>query len=205
VKYELGEVHVRKRNRLPHWDTQHGTYFVTFNVFDALPKTVRVQIREAAEAQLAHIRAMRGVPTVADVHAMDCWVERQLSKCMDAGHGRCFMRDPRIASIVADAITHFDERRYRLMCWAVMPNHVHVVLDSCESLRRTVHSWKSFTATRANEALGRLGPFWQPDYFDRAIRNSAELHNTVAYVATNPAAAGLTDWPFVRVYSERLT
>lgn len=37
--FEPGRVQIHKRKRLPHWDAQHGTQFVTFNtatiVFDA--------------------------------------------------------------------------------------------------------------------------------------------------------------------------
>src|SRR5581483_10984806 len=66
--------------------------------------------------------------------------------------------------------THSYGQRYRLLAWCLMPNHVHVVMDMLEgkaSLGAIVRSWKSFTARRANEQLGRSGAFWHADYFDR--------------------------------------
>ena len=36
-----------------------------------------------------------------------------------------------------------------------------------------LHSWKSFSASRANKMLGRLGTFWQREYFDRTLRGAA--------------------------------
>ena len=205
MKFDLGRVTVRKRDRLPHWDVQHGIYFVTFNLFDALPRVVRQRIREEAEAQAELIRRTRGELRIAEKAAIEQWVHARIGETLDETRGSCFMRDRRVARIVAEAITYFDEKRYRLLAWCVMSNHVHVVftLAAGEQLSRVIHSWKSFTAKRANEVLGRVGEFWGDGYFDRAIRDSRELEATVDYVLANPGKAGLVDWPFVQVYGER--
>jgi putative transposase len=101
---------------------------------------------------------------------------------------------------VAEAIMHFDGERYRLLPWCVMPNHVHVVVESADghSLGAIVRNWTSFTANRANKAIGRSGPFWHRDYFDRFIRDKGYLSRTIDYMENNPVKAGLTstaiDW-----------
>ena len=197
---------VRKRDRLPHWDVQHGIYFITFNLFDALPAAVRRRIREEADAQAELIRRTRGELRIAEKVAIEQWVHARIGVALDETHGRCFMRERRIAQAVADAITYFDERRYRLFAWCVMPNHVHVVstLATGEHLPRVPHSWKSFTAKRANDLLGRTGAFWQDGYFDRTIRDGRELSATVEYVLANPAKAGLVGWAWMKGYPERI-
>lgn len=112
------------------------------------------------------------------------------------------MRDERIATVVEDALLYFDGQRYRLLAWCVMPNHVHVVIETFrgQSLSHTVHSWKSFTATQANRILGRTGAFWQREYHDRFMRHDEHLRQTVEYVEYNPVKAGLVrqaeDWCF---------
>jgi REP element-mobilizing transposase RayT len=204
MRFELGKVTVHKRNRLPHWDAEHGIQFVTFNLFDALPRHVNQQIQDEAAAQAALIRNTRGDLTLAEKSAIRQWVEARVGDSLDEAHGSSFMREPRIAQIVANAVTHFDEDRYRLLAWCVMPNHVHVVLMGVVQLERVVHSWKSFTAKQANLALGRAGPFWREDYYNRVVRDSRELSATIDYVLMNPAKAGLEDWPFVRSYPERI-
>ena len=80
-----------------------------------------------------------------------------------------------------------------------MPNHVHVLIQTLgeQSLARIVHSWKSYTAHRANEILGRSGTFWQREYFDRIVRDEEDLRRTIEYVIENPVKAGLRDWPWV--------
>jgi len=204
--YDLGRVQIQKRNRLPHWHTQHGIYFVTFNLFDALPQHVRTKIREEADAQLQHIRNLHGECTIVEKRAIEEWIHVKLGEALDETYGSCFMRDQRIASIVANAIIYFDEQRYSLFAWSVMPNHVHVVMTLAkgERIDKVVHSWKSYSAKQANKVLRRVGEFWQDDYWDRSIRDERELENTIAYVVSNPAKAGLRGWRFVRSYPERI-
>ena len=74
-----------------------------------------------------------------------------------------------------------------------MPNHVHAVVMPLDErqLGSIVQAWKSFTAKRANQILGRTGPFWHKDYFDRFIRDDGHLERTIDYVENNPVKAGL--------------
>ncbi|HVZ16662.1 MAG TPA: transposase, partial [Terriglobales bacterium] len=106
------------------------------------------------------------------------------------------MRQPAIAKLVANAIQHLDGKDYRLIAWVVMPNHVHLVFKMLpdRSLSKVMHSLKSFTAKEANRLLGRTGPFWQREYYDRLIRDAAELDRAVHYVRSNPGMAGLIHW-----------
>jgi REP element-mobilizing transposase RayT len=83
-----------------------------------------------------------------------------------------------------------------------MPNHVHALIEPFggNPLREIVHSWKSFTAKQANRILGCNGTFWQPDYFDRVVRNAEQFDRARSYIDENPVKAGLVqragDWPF---------
>lgn len=43
--------------------------------------------------------------------------------------------------------------------------------------------------------LGRKGPFWRKDYFDRYMRNEEHYARTVEYVENNPVRAGLCATP----------
>ncbi|HUP62894.1 MAG TPA: transposase [Thermoanaerobaculia bacterium] len=174
MKFDLGEVHVHKRSRLPHWRTAFGYYFVTFNLFDAIPRWARAR--------------------------------PQADEALDESRGACFMRDPRVAKIVASSITHFDGERYALLAWCVMPNHAHVVFSLAREhwIDDVVQTWKGYSAKEANKLMERTGTFWMEDYFDRSIRDSRELHATIEYVLNNPLKAGLRDWAFVKLYAERV-
>ena len=204
MKYELGSVEIRKRNRMPHWDAQHAIYFLTFTLFDAIPSSVAEALAAEAEAQREHIRTVRGFVTARENVAINQWLAAKIGNTLDDCHGSCFMREGAVARIVANALTHFDTRRYELLCWCVMPNHVHIVLTPLEPVDRILHSWKSFTSKRCNSVLRRSGSFWRDDYHDRCVRDSAELSRTIDYVLNNPAGAGLNHWPFVASYPERI-
>lgn len=205
MKFDLGSVSITKRKRLPHWRAQHAIYFITYNLYDAVPAHIKASFVEQAAAQFANIRKMRGDVTIAERNAIDEWLKAKIGETLDSGYGECFMSSPDVAAIVSTSLEYFDQERYELLSWSVMPNHVHVVMFPFEPVDRILHSWKSFTSKRANAVLERSGMFWQDDYYDTCIRDSTHLYNTIEYVANNPAAAGLGNWPFVRVYSERLT
>jgi REP element-mobilizing transposase RayT len=125
---------------------------------------------------------------------------READRSLDQGLGHCYMRDHRVAKIVAEALKHFDDQRYRLLCWCVMPNHVHALLRPAEEnkLESILHSWKSYSALQANRLLKRTGEFWQRDYFDHLVRNEASLQKISRYIVQNPEKAGLTNWPWGR-------
>ncbi|HTG25542.1 MAG TPA: transposase [Reyranella sp.] len=128
---------------------------------------------------------------------------------LDAGLGSCWLRNAEIAALTQDTLLHFDEERYRLLAWCIMPNHVHVVVETLEgySLSGVVKSWKSFTSRQANARLSRTGAFWEADYFDRYMRNEDHLMRTTDYVENNPVKAGLVDkaddWPWSSASRER--
>lgn len=140
---------------------------------------------------------------VADLENADDSTKRaRTEEHLNAGYGTCYLRDPRIARLVEDALLHFDGVRYRMIAWVIMPNHVHVLIEMLEgyALSDIVHSWKSYTAKEANRILGRTGQFWFREYFDRYIRDERHFANTIQYIHNNPVNAGLVDraedWPF---------
>ncbi|HTN67841.1 MAG TPA: transposase, partial [Dysgonamonadaceae bacterium] len=83
--------------------------------------------------------------------------------------------------------------------WSIMPNHVHVLIETKSDLRRVLHSWKSYTGkwAFANNKKHELGiaegakRFWMSEHWDRFIRNRAHFENTLKYILDNPKNANL--------------
>ena len=180
------EVTIRNRGRLPHWEMESGWYFVTFRLCDSLPKSVLEELEEESKRT-----------RLAKKH--DSELLRLIEKYLDRGSGECWLRRPDIASIVANAISDLDGNKYRLLAWAVMPNHVHLIfrLLPGHSLAETLHSLKSFTSKKANSVLRRSGSFWQREYYDHLLRGEGSLDKAVRYILTNPERAGLKNWKWV--------
>jgi len=189
---------VRHGASLPHWTAPNSTYAATFRLADSLPAGVVERWRRERSAAVEEAAARRPL-TPRELRKLHAAHGHRIEAYLDAGVGACWLRDRRVALQVCDALLHFDRCRYDLFAWCVMPNHVHVVVRPYQghSLSEIMHSWKSFTAKAANRILGRSGPFWQAESYDRLLRNEAELERAIAYVIANPRTAGLVDWPFV--------
>jgi REP element-mobilizing transposase RayT len=193
----------RSRGYLPHLETQEAIYFVTFRLADSLPRELVLQLRKERDtiekASLAGNTRPGDLSRLRELRALLKKVER----CLDRGIGCCHLRDSRVAGIAAEALRHFHGRRYRLLAWCVMPNHVHVLFSPLgeHSLDGILHSWKSYSAHKANALLGRTGPFWQREYFDHLVRDQSSLRRITQYIQDNPKRAGLLNWPWVEVLS----
>jgi type I restriction enzyme R subunit len=81
-----------------------------------------------------------------------------------------------------------------------MPNHVHLLcaFPDASAILAQCESWKHFTATKINRALGRRGRFWQQDGFDHLVRSPEEFSHLRYYIADNPRLARLQAGDFVR-------
>jgi REP element-mobilizing transposase RayT len=202
----------RRGAYLPHWTLDGAWYAVTLRLWDSLPQQVvefwlfeRKNIVKTAE-QMKRPLSKHEEQRLAYLYS------EKVERYLDAGYGSCYMKDDRIAGIVAGALLHFEGKRYNLAAWCVMPNHVHAVVQPFAGMATTegmpvprselpdiLHSWKSFTAKEANKLLRRSGEFWQAEYYDHLIRDAADFRHSVRYVLENPIKAGLKNWKWVGV------
>jgi REP element-mobilizing transposase RayT len=175
------------RGYLPHFDGAELAQFITFRLHDALPREVLIRWREELKVEGPEVEAI---------------LRRRVEAYLDQGHGSCYLKDFRIATMVQEALLFHDQAKYRLAAWNVMPNHVHMLSTPTKghNLAEIMHSLKSFTSSEANKILGRKGRFWQKEYFDRYIRNVRHFAKVAAYIESNPVKARLCekpeDWPF---------
>jgi hypothetical protein len=90
-----------------------------------------------------------------------------------------------------------------------MPNHVHVLVQMIESydLSSIVKGWKSYSARKINDDLGRSGRVWQIEFWDRYIRNEEHYFSAIEYIHQNPVKAGLAqspdEWPWSCAWERR--
>ncbi len=117
--------------------------------------------------------------------------------------GPAYLRQPEIASMVVEAIHYSADvlAHYSLRAYAVMPNHVHILVTPFVPLPKLTKSLKGITTKRANEMLRLTGkPFWQEESYDRVVRNGQELERIQHYIEWNPVRAGLVhearDYPW---------
>ena len=184
---------------MPHWTQDGATYAITFRLGDSLPKTVLDAWLFERENIVKTAKQMKRPLSANEEKRLDYLYSEKVGKHLDAGHGACWMKDDRVAKLVAEALKHFDGERYDLAAWCVMPNHVHVLVRprTEHKLEGILHAWKSFTAHEANKILKLKGQFWEEEYYDHLIRDDADFAHCLEYVLDNPEKAGLKEWKWV--------
>jgi len=176
------------RGYLPHFDGGELAQFITFRLHDSLPREVLIRWKEELKLQPS-----------SEAQSL---MRKRVEVYLDQGHGKCYLRDHSVATMIQHALLFHDQVKYRLSAWVIMPNHVHLLCTPLAGylLADIMHSIKSFTSTEANKILNQKGRFWQKEYFDRYIRNGRQFARTVLYIENNPVRANLCDkaedWAF---------
>jgi len=102
--------------------------------------------------------------------------------------------------VVLSSLLHFHRARYLLYAGVVMNDHVHVLFEALGrfQVEELIHTWKSFTANRLQKAH-RTGRIWQPEYWDRIIRDEREFDEAVGYIVANPYLRwpGIDSYPWI--------
>lgn len=177
------------RGYLPHFDGGEILQFVTLHLKDALP----VSVIDSWKMELAREKD--------EIRQRLLFV--RCEKYLDGGYGECFLKIEEVAELVKNSLLYLAGRKFKLVSWVIMPNHLHLLIKPLDenSLTSIMHSFKSFTSQKANKLLNRKGKFWQEDYFDRFIRNYEHFEKTYNYIENNPVKARLCEKPSDWKYS----
>ncbi len=175
-------------------------FFVTFRLANSLPKETIVRLREERKQLERELhkdsKASQHKERLYELHKR---YFGKFDKLLDgASTEPHWLSNSHVVKMVVDAIHYRDSKKYELIAYSIMPNHVHMVITverSDTSLYRILQSLKAFTAKEANKILNRNGAFWQNESYDHVVRNEKELGNIIWYVLNNPVKAGFVkDW-----------
>jgi len=192
----------RQSRYLPHLERQNGTYFVTLRLAGSVPKLIIEGWKSEREDIQQNAKRQNRQHTKYEKERLNYLYSKRIENYLDEGYGDCWLKNPKIAQLVIETLKYFDRKRYSLHAWCIMPNHVHVVFnvistgpESLSDLSPILHSWKSFTAHKANIILSREGKFWQDEYYDHLIVSDEEFAHFVHYTLNNPVKARFCkDW-----------
>jgi len=160
--------HHRRSIRLRDYDYSHpGAYFVTVCAYQKTPHFGEIQ------------DAVMLLNTSGQI-AQNCWEELP----------------GKLSMIALDA-------------FIIMPDHVHGILimrkdrrgqspewEDRTTLGAVIRLYKASVTHQVHVALGsNIGPIWQRNYYERVIRDAAELDNVRRYITENPLRRWLRDHP----------
>ncbi len=192
------------RRNLPHINKEYSYYFVTFRLFGSLQKEIIIELKKYYYTNKKIILNLNTSESLKSKKLYD--LQKKYFGLFDGyldTNKECinYLCEPRISKIVSDSIKYRDGREYRLNCFCIMPNHVHMVVyvkRFDKPFYRIMQSLKRHSARQSNIILNREGSFWHEESYDHIIRNPQEYFNIINYILYNPVKAGLvkneSDW-----------
>jgi putative transposase len=209
---------IEYRSRLPHIAPVGASFFVTFRLADALPQKVVQALKwelEQAIQVLEQDKPNHYKKLIQDEKKR--FFGKYDYQLDHKPFGSCILSKSEIATIVKEQLYRHDGILYDLMAYCIMPNHVHILIDTAiqvteyeivdgektpflmsnlpddfKELDQIMKKIKGASAYYANKLLGTTGTtFWQKDSYDHFIRNDKEWNNIVSYILENPVKAGL--------------
>ena len=197
------------RRNLPHYQPKNAVLFMTVRLHGSIPKEKLQLLKEARDVEISKLRKL-GLSEEELEKALQKNRDLYFGKFDDLldnnKKGNHWLKNDRIATVWKNALMHFDEKRYVIICSTIMSNHAHFIFYKLDrELSKVMKTMKSYSAYEANKILKdefpnrtQGEPFWQTESYDRSIRNRIELRNKINYTLNNPVKAGLVkhwkDW-----------
>ncbi len=203
------------RRSLPHWYVPGAAHFITFRLYGSLSSTFLEKMQKEKHRLIQ--RPLSESQTSAGQRKT---IHKKLFSRFDAqldnATENLWLAETAVASMVRASLFFHHEKKYQLLAYTIMGNHVHLLLlpllehrarqdyadadlgevrDKGNLLAAIMHSLKSYTAHEANKILNRGGQFWQHESYDHWVRDDDEMERVVDYINLNAVRAGLVKSP----------
>jgi len=197
---------------LPHYHPVGKTFFITFRLHGSIPLVQLNQMKNQYEIKKNELFRLQGkeLDFNSKLYSLQKMYFLKFDELLDKAYDSpLWLKDDRIAEIVSKKIFEFDNLKYELIVFCIMPNHVHFVIHPNEDLQTAssnisgktknyviadiMRLVKGSTARDSNLILQRSGSFWHHESYDHVVRDQTELNNIIRYILYNPVKAGLVE------------
>lgn len=155
------------RRNLPHIQPPEATLFVTFRLEGSIPKPVLEKWRmENKKLEMSILRWEATSPPGSTPDPVATaeeklqfhrrWFKKFEALLDGSVTGPLWLKDDRIAEIVANAIHFRDGTEYRLDAYSIMPNHVHIVFAPFLNEMPARQLFDKFIQEKAGNIAGSL-------------------------------------------------
>lgn len=149
---------------LQHIDDVTRYQFITFRTFDSVDEFVKKISQKDMSVRKKQFE-------------LDHYLDS--SSCGTYINGDCL-------KALYDFLLKNNKTYYELIAFALMPNHVHLLLKPTQSLPSLMQKIKGGSARMINLISERQGKFWEQDYYDRYIRDRNHFLTVFHYIKDNP-------------------
>ena len=104
------------RGYLPHYEAANKYQMITYRLSDSLPSSFDIK-----SINYEHLSAKERTQYRKYIEAL-----------LDQGYGSCLLEKNQVANVVIDTWRFFHQKRYELIAYVVMPNHVHLLIKTYE-------------------------------------------------------------------------
>lgn len=143
------------RRNLPHYYLPNSTYFITFRVKDSIP------LKNLLRIKLKYDKLRSTQKSKSDIN--DNYFYEYDSLLNDFNSCK-YLDNRELSNIVKVELHKYDGKEYKLICYSILPNHVHLIFhltENARSISKIMQAIKRVSAYKINVVLKRKGSFWQ--------------------------------------------
>ncbi len=125
--------------------------------------------------------------------------------CTD-NNERVFDSEINARIVIDELLKAAKDVRFRILCYCVMPDHLHVIVSPGEStltLSKFLNIFKGRTTAAIRERKDSK-KIWQRSAFDHVIRTEEDLKGVIQYIRNNPVRRGIAenaeDYPYSKSF-----
>lgn len=211
------------KRKLPHFDHEGATFFVTFRLENSIPAPIARDLKRQRTAAIAALKNADVQDKQQQLYDIEKTYFLRFEALLDhPTYGDRYLNEPEYAKVLIDILKEYDGRFYHLDAYCIMPNHVHLLLDTSvqlnedgfppedyQYLKDIMRRIKSKSAVFLNRLRHTRGQIWEEESYDRYIRNKQHRDYVENYIIQNPIKAHLgsveNPYPYVYVRKEVAT
>lgn len=159
-------------SNLPHINQKSHYQFITFRT------------KDSTDAFVQKLLAQNNIQTKI--------LQYQIDNYLDNSQSGAYLNG-RVIELTKNHLLHIDEDICKIVAFSIMPNHMHILLVQHAELAKIVQQIKGGLSFVINKELGKKGPLWQKDYFDKGVRDERHFGVIYEYIKNNALKAGLRD------------
>lgn len=199
------------RQRLPHIQPIGASFFVTFRLYGSIPYAHLGKLKEEYQKKIIEAKCLKDLKAknslLFDIRKRYLFqIDQLLHKIVN---GPMVLSQKEILDKTKEVLHRFDGEFYDLICYSIMSNHVHMLIDTSiqikedqyfdeftdkfTTLDQIMKRVKAPIARFANTILNTSGQFWERESYDIYIRNEIMMGNVISYILENPVKAKLVE------------